>query len=62
MGTVLNRLKAEIKKKFPAKQSARPDEMLKSLADVAAFSHYGEQSGGPNTPAARLQNCVSRSL
>ena len=48
-------------RKFPNK-TGRSNEMLNVSTDVAAFSPCDEQSRGPNAPAARQQNCVSRSL
>ena len=62
----LNRLIADLrytdqKKKFPAKQGGLV-KCLEVSTDVAAFSLYDEQSRRMNAPAARQQNCVSRSL
>ena len=48
-------------RKFPNK-TGRSNEILNVSTDVAAFSPCDEQSRGPNAPAARQQNCVSRSL
>ena len=61
----LNRLIGDLrykdKKKFPAKQGGLV-KCLEVSTDVAAFSLYDEQSRRMNAPAARQQNCVSRSL